>query len=307
MESGSHDTSTQNPVTETPAQQHRQPRRPPSNRRKPRPDPTDTPAGAPDPHKQAPRRNAPRRDNKGVEGGEAVSSKGGEKGAGKGKRPPKPRPQATEEPEKSAFPRPPGQGRRKGIKFGGQLTSSNEGTPASSDAPSSSKSRRDRYKRDPDPQEDDLTSNLIRALRNPPYADCPICFNSIHPPQPTWSCSPLTPIVAEEKAGEKVHDDHDPQYCWTTFHLKCIKSWSEKSYNDREEKKEEEGNGDVQDVREEEMFSLAGIGAFVVRLLIPTTDLLHPILAATHAHALEARARTLAPCYVTRDRVLRAR
>ncbi|KAE9400328.1 hypothetical protein BT96DRAFT_993026 [Gymnopus androsaceus JB14] len=26
--------------------------------------------------------------------------------------------------------------------------------------------------------------------------------------------------------------EHHSQYCWTTFHLKCIKEWSEKSYKE---------------------------------------------------------------------------
>lgn len=37
---------------------------------------------------------------------------------------------------------------------------------------------------------DNLTNRLIDALRTPPYADCPICFSSIHPAQPIWCCSP---------------------------------------------------------------------------------------------------------------------
>ncbi|KAJ8095038.1 FKBP12-associated protein [Marasmius tenuissimus] len=238
---GSSSPSILNPVAESSTRNQRQPRQA-YNKRKPRPNPSEGSAGPSDPlakdaSKPPPRQRAPRRDNKPVEGGNSRdSSKSNERGTGKGrgKRPPNPRPhnaeeQATPEPTIS---RPPGQGRRKGIKFGGQLTSSNEVKSESSDTQSTSKLRRERYRRDPDPQEDDLTSNLIRGLRNPPYADCPICFNSIHPPQPTWSCSPLTPIVAEEKAGEIGHEDHEPQYCWTTFHLKCIKSWSEKSYND---------------------------------------------------------------------------
>ena len=40
------------------------------------------------------------------------------------------------------------------------------------------------------PGASNLTNRLIEALRTPPYADCPICFNSIHPAQPIWSCSP---------------------------------------------------------------------------------------------------------------------
>ncbi|TFL01770.1 hypothetical protein BDV98DRAFT_548477 [Pterulicium gracile] len=64
----------------------------------------------------------------------------------------------------------------------------------------------------------DLTTTLIHELSFPPYADCAICFSAIHPAQPTWSCSP--------PAG---------QCCWTTFHLKCIKPWAQKSVKDLED------------------------------------------------------------------------
>ncbi|KAF9266718.1 hypothetical protein L218DRAFT_921323 [Marasmius fiardii PR-910] len=198
---------------------------------KPRQTTRDTTEGAGP--KPPPRKRPARKDNKRADGSGsgADDSQGGEKDKGKGKGRSKSRPQGNEDKGKPEQNRPPGPGRRKG-KFGGELTTPGEATPETLNVASSSKPRRERYRRDPDPQEDDLTSNLIRALRNPPYADCPICFNSIHPPQPTWSCSPLTPIIAEEKGERKDVDEHDPQYCWTTFHLKCIRSWSEKSYND---------------------------------------------------------------------------
>ncbi|KII84629.1 hypothetical protein PLICRDRAFT_117694 [Plicaturopsis crispa FD-325 SS-3] len=66
---------------------------------------------------------------------------------------------------------------------------------------------------------DDLTSSLIRALSTAPYPDCPICFAALHPAQPTWSCSPSSSRDNVETA----------QCCWTTFHLKCIRSWAGKS------------------------------------------------------------------------------
>jgi len=74
---------------------------------------------------------------------------------------------------------------------------------------------------------DDLVSTLSRGLSTPPFTDCPICFSGIHPAQPTWSCSPSIPVVLPEGSSFA-----EAQYCWTTFHLKCIRSWSEKSYND---------------------------------------------------------------------------
>lgn len=75
------------------------------------------------------------------------------------------------------------------------------------------------------PQGDDLTSTLIRGLSTPPYPDCPICFSSIRPDHAIWSCSPSIPIVVSSEAQVK-------EYCWTSFHVKCIRSWAEKSVKD---------------------------------------------------------------------------
>lgn len=72
---------------------------------------------------------------------------------------------------------------------------------------------------------DDLTSRLIHDLRTPPYLDCPICFNAIRPFEPTWSCSPNTPVVPTE-------DSQQVQCCWATLHLKCVRSWASKSIAD---------------------------------------------------------------------------
>ncbi|KAJ7145342.1 hypothetical protein C8R43DRAFT_546162 [Mycena crocata] len=98
--------------------------------------------------------------------------------------------------------------RGRGAKFNTGLTSAD--SPAS--AP---KSTRPRPK--PAPVADDLTSILTAALGTPPYSDCPICFSAVHPAQPTWSCSPSIAVLETQ------------QYCWTTFHLKCIRSWAAKS------------------------------------------------------------------------------
>ncbi|KAJ6590594.1 hypothetical protein DFH09DRAFT_1423405, partial [Mycena vulgaris] len=105
-----------------------------------------------------------------------------------------------------AEPSAPRRGR--GAKFNTGLTS---GDTASS-APKYS-----RPKPKPTPIADDLTSILTAALGTPPYPDCPICFSAVHPAQPTWSCSPSIPVLETQ------------QYCWTTFHLKCIRSWAAKS------------------------------------------------------------------------------
>jgi transcriptional repressor NF-X1 len=79
--------------------------------------------------------------------------------------------------------------------------------------------------------EGDLTSTLINDLRTPPYPDCPICFNAIHPGQPSWSCSPSTAIASDN--GEELEPGSESaRCCWTTFHLKCIRSWASKSVKD---------------------------------------------------------------------------
>ncbi|KAG7446740.1 uncharacterized protein BT62DRAFT_948549 [Guyanagaster necrorhizus] len=128
----------------------------------------------------------------------------------------------SEEPS-SSRPKPPNGGRR-GVKFNAGLTS---------DSPSQSPHGWGKHKAKdpPSDQANDLTSILIRGLSTRPYTDCPICFNAIHPPQPTWSCSPSIPILPPGESAELFV----PQYCWTTFHLKCIHSWSEKSYNEVKE------------------------------------------------------------------------
>ena len=66
----------------------------------------------------------------------------------------------------------------------------------------------------PIPAAQDLTTRLTESMCKPPYADCPICFNEIHPLQPTWSCA-----ISEETN----------RCCWTVFHNKCIVAWSKKS------------------------------------------------------------------------------
>ena len=93
-------------------------------------------------------------------------------------------------------------GKSRRERFGGQLTEVNERP-----------SRPPRRPRTP-PPDSDLTTRLIYTLRTPPFPDCPICFNPLHPAQPTWSCS-LTEDVSS--------------CCWATFHLKCIREWARKS------------------------------------------------------------------------------
>ncbi|KIY66766.1 hypothetical protein CYLTODRAFT_491180 [Cylindrobasidium torrendii FP15055 ss-10] len=103
--------------------------------------------------------------------------------------------------------------KRRGRGFNGGLTDGRAGGP-------SLKPYRPKYDL-PDTAADDLTSTLTRSLSVHPYADCPICFSAIHPAQPTWCCSPEIPVI-----------DDNPQYCWTPFHLKCVRSWAEKSHKE---------------------------------------------------------------------------
>ena len=73
----------------------------------------------------------------------------------------------------------------------------------------------------------------------PPYPDCPICFNAIVPAQPTWSCSPAfvphDPDSAPPAGHEHEQEQERVQCCWTTFHLKCVRSWAAKSVKDIED------------------------------------------------------------------------
>ncbi|KAI0072069.1 hypothetical protein K474DRAFT_456664 [Panus rudis PR-1116 ss-1] len=154
-------------------------------------------------------------------------------------------------------------------KFNAELTEANNQGQDHTPSPSSSvqtekakASTHDKPKKPPKPKPnlpkgDDLTSSLIRDLSTPPYPDCPICFSAIRPAQPTWSCSPSIPVLGvgsggdggdERSGGGNGRDggggtggtstgggNENAQYCWTTFHLKCIRSWASKSVKDVEE------------------------------------------------------------------------
>ncbi|KIO25872.1 hypothetical protein M407DRAFT_75162, partial [Tulasnella calospora MUT 4182] len=74
-----------------------------------------------------------------------------------------------------------------------------------------------------------LTASFSRSASAEDAPDCPICFNSISPGAPTWSC---TPADAKHQAYsvDHIHVEHGgTNCCWTTFHLKCIKAWATKS------------------------------------------------------------------------------
>ncbi|PPQ78281.1 hypothetical protein CVT25_011740 [Psilocybe cyanescens] len=109
---------------------------------------------------------------------------------------------------------------RRGANFGAGLTTSDSKSnqPVRDKEPGNSRGRHL-------PQGDDLTSSLIRNLSTPPYPDCPICFSSIRPDHAIWSCSPSIPIVTSS-------ENQVQQYCWTSFHVRCIRSWADKSVKD---------------------------------------------------------------------------
>jgi transcriptional repressor NF-X1 len=113
------------------------------------------------------------------------------------------------------------QANRRGAKFNATLTESSVEA-----APSSDSTKQFHKYKGSAPKGNDLTSTLIHALSTPPYPDCPICFAAIHPAQPTWSCSPShNTRASDDDSNENVSS----QCCWTTFHLKCIRSWASKS------------------------------------------------------------------------------
>ncbi|KAL5521524.1 FAP1 [Sanghuangporus sanghuang] len=120
-----------------------------------------------------------------------------------------------------------GGGRRKQINA--KLTSTDaDNSSEKGAAPTSVRTRR----RNEAAKPDTLTNRLIDSLRTPPYADCPICFNSIHPAQPIWSCSPSGQQASLSAANDSDETPRDTQCCYTPFHLKCIKSWASKSVKD---------------------------------------------------------------------------
>ncbi|KAF4616863.1 hypothetical protein D9613_008217 [Agrocybe pediades] len=151
-------------------------------------------------------------------------------------------------PNESAPPAARREGNRRRKNFGSGLTQPDQQDSASSTS-ASGKRPENRGGRGKShlPQGDDLTSTLIRNLSTPPYPDCPICFSAIRPEQAIWSCSPSIRIVTSSEAQVQ-------QYCWTSFHIKCIRSWAEKS-----------AIGVVQDARQSEKPYPPDIGVFVTR------------------------------------------
>ncbi|KZP23527.1 hypothetical protein FIBSPDRAFT_910249 [Athelia psychrophila] len=116
---------------------------------------------------------------------------------------------------------------RRAAKFNAGLTDAS----AESGQPAASKPERSYTYKGATPKAGGLTATLIHALKTPPYSDCPICFAAIHPAQPTWSCSPSQGARVPDENGElgEEKETESAQCCWTTFHLKCIRSWAGKS------------------------------------------------------------------------------
>lgn len=114
----------------------------------------------------------------------------------------------------------PKEGPRRKANFGASLTRQAEGEASNTSIKQAEK--RSGKGKQRLPQGEDLTPRLIRELSSPPFPDCPICFSPIRPEQPIWSCSPSIPIVVSNEAQIR-------EYCWTPFHLKCIRSWAERS------------------------------------------------------------------------------
>lgn len=111
----------------------------------------------------------------------------------------------------STAPPPATRTNRSRKQFGSQLTSAH----AESSVPRTARRPPANQTAPVDLDALDLTSRLIYQFTHKDDAlDCPICFNSIHPAQPIWSCS--------------LSNEADT-CCWGTFHLKCIRSWAAKS------------------------------------------------------------------------------
>ncbi|KAJ3508832.1 hypothetical protein NLJ89_g5540 [Agrocybe chaxingu] len=206
-------------------------------------------------------------------------------GRAKQRNPRRRKPPTSEKPDA-----PVPEGNRRRAKFGSGLTTT-EGSSNLTDKNPNEPRRKKLL-----PEGDDLTSTLIRGLSTPPYPDCPICFSSIRPEHAIWSCSPSTPIVTSSEAQVT-------QYCWTSFHVRCIRSWAEKSVKEVADAWRARGEDKKGDWR--------CPGCQAKREVVPSgycPNLLvyqHPILAEVRALALErVVVGTLVLFSVIRDPVL---
>lgn len=154
------------------------------------------------------------------------SNRNRQRGMG-GRRPKKDSPAPKDAPAEGSAPpsdiekaaeetRAPQSSRRR--QFGSKLTE-NEGT---------SSSKQTVTVITPAAQELDLTSRLTasfsRSASKEEAPDCPICFNSISPGSPIWSCTPQTSDL------DPAHAEYgSSNCCWSSYHLKCIKTWASRS------------------------------------------------------------------------------
>lgn len=207
----------------------------PPRRRNPRQDGTAQSAGTdPNPAQRAGRQPSSNE--------ASTSSVGASRDASKSRKTRRPRPPpsaADAQPRDPADSQPKREGNRRKANFGFGLTHTD--APADNESPEKRKnaqpragnsdgtmatanSRRPQEKRRANhlPQGDDLTSSLIRQLSTPPYPDCSICFSAIRPDHAIWSCSPSIQIITSSETQIQ-------QYCWSSFHVKCIRSWADKS------------------------------------------------------------------------------
>ncbi|PPR05076.1 hypothetical protein CVT24_010263 [Panaeolus cyanescens] len=142
----------------------------------------------------------------------------------------------TQDPSSSSSSKQPmplsGQARRR-ANFGSSLTQPEASSNTTTNNSNSKPTRR------PLPTGTDLTSTLIRSLSTPPYPDCLICFSAVRPEQAVWSCSPEWGVLGDDDANAtastNANANASAQYCWKTFHVKCIKSWADKSVKDLRE------------------------------------------------------------------------
>ncbi|KAG8942703.1 FKBP12-associated protein [Tulasnella sp. 424] len=182
------------------------------------------------------------------------------------------------------LPNAPGQHTSRRQRFGAKLTTS-ETPPAPKVKPSAT----------PITHDMDLTSRLTASFSRSASAedapDCPICFNSISPGAPTWSCTPAE-WKSQAYSADPVHiESGGANCCWTTFHLKCIKAWASKSVTETRDA------GDVLGAKPNGQSCQSIIAAFAAEWSIhDLAGSLHPTVAEKAAPDLESAANILVHC-----------
>ncbi|ODO11918.1 hypothetical protein I350_00702 [Cryptococcus amylolentus CBS 6273] len=93
-------------------------------------------------------------------------------------------------------------------------------------------------------ESDDLVTRLTKGLKNRPFVECPICFNSITPSQQTWCCLPpdrppepssSATLHVNPITGSTATSTHYSA-CYTPFHMECIRDWANRSLGEEDEK-----------------------------------------------------------------------